>query len=59
MARASATPSAPGTRSGPGPVLESTCTVMPAASIDLRRRSPISAASSVGFGPPGAAFLGR
>ena len=50
ISRAMATPSGPGTRSGPGPVLESTCTVMPASSMDCRRRSPISGSASSGFG---------
>ena len=59
ISRAMATPSAPGTRSGPGPVFESTCMVMPASSIDLRRRSPISGSSSIGFGRPAGGFLGR
>src|SRR5262245_36085357 len=49
-------PSAPGTRSAPTPLLESTCTVMPASSIDLNRRSPISGRSSIGLALPGATF---
>ena len=56
---AMATPSVPGTRSGPGPLFESTCTVMPASSIDFSRRSPISGRSSSGFGPFAGTFLGR
>jgi hypothetical protein len=54
-----ATPSGPGTRSGPGPLFESTCTVMPASSIDFSRRSPMSGRSSSGFRPFAGAFLGR
>ena len=42
ISRAMATPSGPGTRSGPGPLCDSTCMVMPASSIDLSRFSPIS-----------------
>ena len=59
MSRAMATPSGPGTRSGPGSLFESTCTVMPASSIDFSRRSPMSGRSSSGFGPFAGAFLGR
>ena len=53
ISRAIAIPSGPGTRSGPGPLFESTCTVMPASSMDCRRRSPISGRSSSGLGPVG------
>ena len=49
----------PGTRSGPGPLLESTCIVMPASSIDCRRRSPISGRSSIALGPLAGDFLDR
>ena len=53
ISRAMATPSGPGTRSGPGPVLESTCTEMPASSMDCRRSSPISGSASSGLEPSG------
>ena len=58
MPRAIATPSAPSTRSAPGPDVESTCTVMPASSIERSRTSPISGSRSSGLTLPGGTFLG-
>ena len=43
----------------PGPAIESTWTVIPASSIDLSRRSPISGRSSMGLRAPGERFRGR
>ena len=58
ISRAMATPSAPGTRSGPGPLFESTCTVMPASSIDLQALLADLGQKFERVGPPGV-FLGR
>src|SRR5215831_1698884 len=59
ISRAMATPSAPGTRSGPGPVLDSACMVMPASSMALSRCSPRSGRRSIGLGRPTGGLRGR